>query len=205
MAQEFIFTDDGVSGLTLGRSGLNLLLSAARISPSPFNCIVIDDTFRLSRNFGEILHIAELLNFLGVFLYFVTQKLDNRYHTALGQMLTMYGWPTAGFWPRFSHAVHRGMEGRILAGRSVGGSCFVYRGVTIEDPTRRGVQGRPRVLGYRYEVFEPEAEVVGRIFDWAGEGLCRTSLSDATPKHFWGRQRASIPILSGACPASRRF
>ena len=80
------------------------------------------------------------------------------------------------FISNLSYVVHRGMKGRILGGMSAGGRYFGYRNVSIEDPNR-GVQGRPAVLGYRAEIFEPEAKAVRHVFDIAGEGISLNNIA----------------------------
>src|SRR5258705_3434399 len=77
--QEFVRPDREQSGAALeGRNGLSSLIADAKKRPRPFDCILIDDTSRLGRNLSDVLRISDILKHHGVFLYFVSQKLDSR-------------------------------------------------------------------------------------------------------------------------------
>ena len=171
--REYMLSDSGQTGQSyLTRSGLQRLLAAAAMRSCPFQCIVIDDTSRLGRSTTDVLTIAEKFNYYGIRLYFVAQRLDSENLDTFQQMLHMYANIDQMFIKKLAHGVHRGMEGRIIAGMSVGGPCcFGYRSEEIPDPTRRSVPGRPSSLGFKITIYEPEAEVVRYIFAWACEGL----------------------------------
>lgn len=76
---EYIFSDEAVSGQMLtGRDGLDRLLAAAKDKSKLFDCILIDDTSRFGRNLSDTLPMTDILQYVGVFLYFVTRRLDSR-------------------------------------------------------------------------------------------------------------------------------
>ena len=98
----------------------------------------------------------------GVFLYFVSQRLDSRERN-FRQLLIMNGMADEQYSIGLGDKVHRGQEGRVLNGMIHGGRCFGYRNVPIEDISRQGDYGRPAVLGVRQEILEEEAKVVRLI------------------------------------------
>lgn len=52
-----------------------------------------------------------------------------------------------------------------------GGSCYGYRNIPIEDPTRKGKYGRPAVKGVRLEIIREEAAIILRIFEMSAGGI----------------------------------
>ena len=79
VVNDYVRSDSGASGATLASTDqLNSLIAAARKSPSPFDCIVIDKISRLGRDFIDVLRINDILKRRGVFLWFVKEKLDSR-------------------------------------------------------------------------------------------------------------------------------
>jgi site-specific DNA recombinase len=75
---DFIRHDQGKAGMTvLGLNGLKSLLEEAQKSPPQFDYVVIEDTSRLSRNFGDLLKLTDVFARCGVHLYFVNEKLNS--------------------------------------------------------------------------------------------------------------------------------
>src|SRR6266446_1570760 len=53
---KYVVADEAVSAASLaGRDALNKLLEAAKMTPRPFDCILVDDTSRLARNIEDAL------------------------------------------------------------------------------------------------------------------------------------------------------
>ncbi len=76
---EFIRCDEEQTGRTMiGREGLADLMRLAQQRPRPFDCILIDDTSRLGRNLPDVLRICDTFMLYGVFIYFVSDRLDSR-------------------------------------------------------------------------------------------------------------------------------
>jgi site-specific DNA recombinase len=124
-----------------------------------------------------VLRVADILKHNGVFLFFVSQKLDSR-DPNFRQLLIMYGMQDEQYLVGLADKVHRGQEGRVLNGFRPGGKCYGYRNVPIEDPSRKGRYGRPAVIGVRQEIIEEEAAVIRRIFDlypsgWSLAGIAK--------------------------------
>src|SRR5579872_4300742 len=170
---EYIVFDEAVSGSALsGRTALESLISAAKRSPKPFDCILIEDTSRLARNLVDALRTAETLKYHGVSVVFVAQGIDTLDPTAR-MLLTVHGMVDEQYLVGHRQKIHRGQEGRVLKGQTPGGRCYGYRNVPIEDNTRQGKYGRPAVLGVEQVIHEEEAAVIRRIFQMyaAGVGL----------------------------------
>jgi site-specific DNA recombinase len=81
-----------------------------------------------------------------------------------------------------------GREGPSGAGRaraqwiSVGGKCYGYRNVPIEDPTRSGKYGRFAVSSVQLEIIEEEAALVRRIFQMYADGISQATIAKALNK-----------------------
>src|SRR5579862_3852844 len=88
--EEYIRSDRAVSaGSTAGRDALKHLLLDAKRNPRPFDCIVVDDTSRLARDLEDSLRTIKLLDFYGVKVSFVSQRLDSGEKSSRS-LLTMY-------------------------------------------------------------------------------------------------------------------
>ena len=75
--EDWIISDEEVTGATVERPGLKRLLLEAD-SPTPcFDVVLVDDTSRLSRRQADVLNICERLSFAGVRICFVSQGIDS--------------------------------------------------------------------------------------------------------------------------------
>jgi site-specific DNA recombinase len=171
IVEEFTAGDAAVSGEALvGRSALDALLAAAKRRPRSFDCFLVEDTSRLSRNLADQLRIIETFKFHGIDFVSVTQGIDTALDNAR-TLLTVHGMVDEQYLVGLRQKVHRGQEGRVLQGFNPGGRCYGYSNMPIEDPTRPGKYGRPAVLGVRQEINEQEAIVVRRIFSLYASGM----------------------------------
>ncbi|PYU66695.1 MAG: hypothetical protein DMG52_35630 [Acidobacteria bacterium] len=64
-------------GDSTDRAGLHKLLAAATGSARPFDCILIDDTSRLTRKLADALNLYERLSFAGIRVVAVSQGVDS--------------------------------------------------------------------------------------------------------------------------------
>jgi len=175
--EEFVRCDEARSAATLaGRDGLQSLLAASKRCPPPFDCLMVDDTSRLARYLPDVLKMNDSLQYHGVFIYAVAQRLDCREKTSR-PLLTLHGMMDEQFLVSLGEKVHRGQEGRALNGMQPGGKCYGYRNVPIEDPTRSGKYGRFAVSGVKLEIIEEEAAVVRRIFEMYADGNSQTIIA----------------------------
>jgi site-specific DNA recombinase len=177
IVEECIFSDEAVSGQMLtGRDGLDQVITLAQDKLRQFDCILIDDTSRFGRNLSETLPMTDILQYLGVALYFVSRKLDSRdpnfrsLYISCGQHDEQQSRGTG-------EKVHRGQRGRVLDGCIGGGRYYGYRNVPVEDPTHKGLYGRPHVKEVRLEINPEEAAVVRRIFEMYAGGLGHSKIA----------------------------
>jgi site-specific DNA recombinase len=152
-----VFTDEEVSGATLDRPGLRLLLEAAESRPRPFDALLLEDASRLSRKQSDILNLCERLTFAGVKIHFISQGIDSG-DEKFQLLLLARGMIDQLFLADTAKRVRRGLEGLIRRGLHTGGRCYGYRSRKDAD-------------GTRLEVSEPEATVVRRIFQMYADGM----------------------------------
>jgi DNA invertase Pin-like site-specific DNA recombinase len=167
---EYVRSDEEVSGRTLvGRDGLADLMRRAEQNPKPFDCILIDDTSRLGRYLPDVLKESDTLLYHGVFIYFVTDRLDTRDEgSRIIHMVKGYG--DERYSKDLAKKVHRGQEGCIRKGYTAGGTCYGYKNKYLTDPTVKE-RGQYRVVGVEQEIVPEQAAVVMRIMEMRGAGL----------------------------------
>src|SRR5580692_10289777 len=153
---QHVYSDEAIAATSMAREGLQRLLTAANVSDRMFDCILIDDTSRLTRKLADALNLYEKLTFAGVRLVAVSQGVDS--DSAQAELLIgVHGLIDAVYWRELGQKTHRGMQGLALRGFHTGGRCFGYTSVKAEDGSAR------------LTINEGEAEVVRRIFRLCGE------------------------------------
>jgi site-specific DNA recombinase len=130
----------------------------------------------LARYLPDVLKMNDSLQYHGVFIYAVAQRLDCREKTSR-PLLTLHGMMDEQFLVSLGEKVHRGQEGRALNGFQPGGKCYGYRNVPIEDPSRSGKYGRFAISGVKLEIAEEEAAVVRRIFETYAAGSSQAAIA----------------------------
>jgi DNA invertase Pin-like site-specific DNA recombinase len=169
IVQELVVTDVGVSGTSVvGRNGLQQLMATAKQRPRSFDLVLIADTSRLCRNLEGALRLAKMFEFNGVHIVSVGQNLDLGDQMAR-QLLIFSTAMDEQYFHDLAAKIRRGLEGRLLKGYAVGGRCYGYRNVPVENP-RKGDYGRPLVMGVKREIVHEEAKVIRRIFEAHSEG-----------------------------------
>jgi site-specific DNA recombinase len=151
-----IYVDEAISGASTVREGLQRLLTAASQSTRQFDCILIDDSSRLTRRLADALNLYERLEFAGVRVVAVSQGVDTDSPQA-ELLIGVHGLIDAVYWRELGQKTHRGMQGLALRGLHTGGRCFGYTSVKAENGSAR------------LTINEVEAEVVRRIFRLCGE------------------------------------
>src|ERR1035437_6903140 len=87
--EHLVFRDDAISGKFMrNRPGLQRLISMAKLKPAPFIVVYIDSTSRLGRNLPEVMQLAKVLKYCGIFLHIASTGLDSR-NPAFEMVLTM--------------------------------------------------------------------------------------------------------------------
>ncbi len=151
IAEDHIYQDTAVSGFGIEhRPAYQRLVAAALAADPPFTVILVDDLSRLSRDLVETLKLYRRLQRHGVELVAVTDGIQTSNQMAKLQ-ITIKGLVNELYLDDLRDKTHRGLTGRALKGRSTGGRLFGYR-------TERSAEGADWVI------FQPEAEIVQRIF-----------------------------------------
>ena len=144
-----IYADHAISGASMLRPGYQRLLEDMRAGP--FDLVVAEGLDRLSRDQEHTAALYKRLCFLGIRLVTIAEGEINELHVGLkGTMNALY-------LKDLAQKTHRGLEGRVRAGRSGGGICYGYDLVAGEPGVRR--------------VNQAEAAVVRRIFQDYAAGV----------------------------------
>src|SRR6266404_3838329 len=143
------YSDAATSGASRLRPGYQKLLEDARAGA--FDVVVAEALDRLSRDQEDIAALYKQLRFRDVSLLTLAEGEISELHVGLK------GTMNALFLKDLAAKTHRGLEGRVRAGRSGGGLCYGYEVVREQD-----ARGEP-IHGGRI-VDEAEAEIVRRIF-----------------------------------------
>src|SRR6516162_5305142 len=148
---DHIYSDEAIVATSMAREGLQRLLEAASASERVFDCILIDDTSRLTRKLADALSLYEKLTFAGVRLVAVSQGVDS--DSAQAEILFgVHGLIDSVYSRELGLKTHRGMQGCALKAYHTGGRVFGYRSLREVD-------------GVKLEIAESEASTVRRIFE----------------------------------------
>ena len=151
-----IFTDMAMSGASMRRPGVQRLMDEA--SRGNFDVIVAEALDRLSRDQADVATLFKRLSFHGVRIVTLSEGEISELHVGLKGTMNQL------FLKDLAAKTHRGLRGRVEAGRSGGGNSYGY------DVVRRlGEDGMP-VTGER-TINEHEAEIIRRIFAEFSDGL----------------------------------
>ncbi|MFD0980339.1 recombinase family protein [Tropicimonas aquimaris] len=145
------YSDAGISGASMiTRKGIQKLLADAR--DGQFDIVVSEALDRLSRDTEDTAHIYKQLSFCDV-------RLVTRSEGEVDDMMVGFkGTMNSMFLKELRRKTHRGLEGRVLAGKSAGGKSYGYD--TVKSLDERG----ERITGER-TINEYEASIVRRIFE----------------------------------------
>lgn len=150
------FSDMAFSGASMQRPGVQRLIAAA--SRGAFDVIVAEALDRLSRDQADVATLFKRLSFHGVKIVTLSEGEINELHVGLKGTMNQL------FLKDLAAKTHRGLRGRVEAGRSGGGNSYGY------DVVRRlGEDGLP-VTGER-TINDDEAAVIRRIFAEFSDGL----------------------------------
>jgi site-specific DNA recombinase len=142
------YTDRAMSGASLLRPGIQELMQDAQ--RGEFEWVLAEALDRISRDQEDVAAVFKRLRFAGAGIVTLSEGQINELHVGLK------GTMNALFLKDLAAKTHRGLRGRVEAGKAGGGLCFGYRVAhRIED-------GVP-VRGDR-EIVAAEAEAIHRIF-----------------------------------------
>ena len=144
-----VFADEAMSGATHLRPDFQRMQQLAM--RSSFDVLVAEALDRLSRDQEHIAGLHKRLTYLGVHIHTKAEGRISEIHVGLG------GTMSALFLRQLAEKTHRGLEGRVKAGKSAGGISYGYR--LDRQPLPDGTW----TTGDR--VIDPaEAAIVTRIF-----------------------------------------
>ena len=151
------YSDAGVSGASLMRPGIQMLLSDALAGK--FDIVVAEALDRLSRDQADIAGLYKRLEFAGVKIVTLSEGEITSLHIGLkGTMNEM-------FLRDLADKTRRGLRGRVENGKSGGGISYGYRVRKMFD-----AHGQP-LKGDR-EIDESQAAIIRRIFqEYAFENI----------------------------------
>jgi site-specific DNA recombinase len=151
------YSDRAISGASLIRSGIQTLMADAQAGK--FNIVLCEALDRLSRDQEDVAGVYKRLKFAGVTIVTLSEGEINELHVGLK------GTMNALFLKDLAMKTHRGIRGRVEAGKIGGGNAYGYRVVHQLD-----AKGEP-IRGER-EIIPEQAAVILRIFrDYvAGKG-----------------------------------
>jgi DNA invertase Pin-like site-specific DNA recombinase len=168
---EYVRSDEELTGRTLvGREGLADLLRLAQQRPRPFDCILIDDTSRLGRDLPDVLKVCDMFMHYGVFIYFVSDRLDSR-DESFRIVHLVKGYGDERYSKDLGKKIHRGQEGKIRKGYTSGASCYGYKNTYIRDSNQKGIHGDDKVVAVKQQIVSEHAEIIVRIMEMRASGL----------------------------------
>ena len=162
-------SDRALSGASVhGRAGLASLRED--VLARRCDVVVVEDFDRLSRGMGDLPKLWEEMQFAGVQLIAVNDGAADQIK------IGVRGIVGALYLTDLRNKTRRGLEGKLRAGMRAGGLPYGYRPIA----------GQPG----EHDIFEPEAEIVRRIF--------REYAAGATPRTIaYGLNRDGIPPVRG--------
>ena len=140
--------DDGMSGALKGRKGY--LAMVADAIAGKFDLVVAESLDRLNRDLEESARLYKRLGFVGVAIHTVSEGPISEVHVSISGLMGELYLKALG------EKTRRGVEGRVLAGKSGGGNAFGY--VVI------GMDGAGQPLTGERQIDPAEANVVREIF-----------------------------------------
>lgn len=150
------YCDRAITGSTHLRPGYQALLQAVR--GGGFDVVVAEALDRISRDQEHLAHFYKHLMFKNVKLFTLSEGWIGEIHIGLG------GTMGALYVKQLAEKTHRGMRGRIEAGKSAGGLTYGYDVVRSQKP-----DGTVEVGGRK--INEAEAKVINRIYETYASGM----------------------------------
>ena len=164
VVDDFIFTDEGISGRTMERPGLQRLMELVRSKRAPFVALMCADSSRLTRDNADAHLLRKFFDFYSISIHFASTGMRSD-AAGFGLQHTVVGMMDEEYSRSLGDKVLRGQKGAVLKGFTPAGRCYGYKNVPDEDPTRIGMYGRPEVIGVRLVIDPIQAIVVRRIFE----------------------------------------
>ena len=143
------YTDRAVSGASLLRPGIQELLQDAQ--RHRFDLVLSEALDRISRDQEDVAAVYKRLAFADVRIATVSEGDITALHVGLK------GTMNALFLRDLAAKMHRGLRGRVEAGKSGGGLCYGYRALKQFDASGERIRGER-------EIDEAQVAIVRRVF-----------------------------------------
>ncbi|MFV1877638.1 recombinase family protein [Nioella sp.] len=157
-----VFADEAISGATHLRPQFQAMQQAAMAGR--FDVVVAEALDRLSRDQEHIAGLHKRMRFLGVEMFTKAEGAISEMHIGLG------GTMSALFLRNLAEKTHRGLEGRVKAGKSAGGISYGYQ------LDRQPLPDGTFTTGDRI-IDEAQAAIVRRIFTEYDQGKSARSIA----------------------------
>lgn len=143
------YEDDNISGARKGRKGYMSLVADA--IAGKFDLVIAESMDRFNRDLEETARLYKQLTFVGVGMHTVSEGPISEVHVSISGLMGELYLKALG------EKTRRGVEGRVLAGKSGGGKCYGYEVVSGFDAAGEPITGERRIN-------DAEAEVVRDIY-----------------------------------------
>ena len=186
-AEAGIYPDYAISGASPDRPGFRALVDAAH--SGLYDVVLAEALDRISRDQEHIAGFCKQMRFLGIRVVTLSEGEISELHIGLK------GTMNALFLKDLGEKTHRGLEGRIKAGKSAGGLSYGYK-------VARQITANGAVSTGERAVDEDEAAIVRRIFSLYVSGMSPRAIAhrlngEKTPGPRGGKWTASL-ILGNA-------
>ena len=151
-----VFQDRAISGATSQRPGYQALLAGAR--DGAFDVVVAEALDRLSRDQEDVAALFKRLRFAGIRIVTLSEGEVSELHVGLK------GTMNALFLRDLAAKSHRGMRGRVEAGKAGGGVTYGYDVIRRLNPDGSLVKGERAIN-------QVDAAIVCRIFEQYAAGV----------------------------------
>ncbi|MCM2477812.1 recombinase family protein [Rhizobium sp. CG5] len=143
------YSDRAISGASLIRPGIQSLLADAQAGR--FELVLSEALDRISRDQEDVAGVFKRLRVAGVTIFTLSEGEINELHVGLK------GTMNALFLKDLAIKTHRGIRGRVEAGKIGGGNAYGYRVVHRLDAHGEPIRGEREIIG-------EQADIVRRIF-----------------------------------------
>jgi site-specific DNA recombinase len=164
VAEEHIYSDDGISGAEFDkRPGLMRLLATLKSRPA-FHILVISELSRLGRETFEVPNLLKQLSMAGVSIHCYLDRKAVSLDTPMDKlMIQVNGFSDEHHRVKTAERVHDKMQDKAKSGHVTGGRCFGYTNVDVMAATT-DVHGRAIRSHVELKINDTEAAVVRQIF-----------------------------------------
>lgn len=177
VAEEHIYSDDGISGAEfVKRPGFIRLMNALTPKP-PFHVLIMSEESRLGREQIKTAYALQQLTDAGVQVWFYLTDQERKLDTAMDKIMgSLTGFASEIEREKAQQRTYDTMLRKAKAGHVTGGTVFGYNNLDVLGTTLDG-QGRPKRSHVELRINETEAEVVRRIFRLYADGHGFTTIA----------------------------